>query len=89
MAKFKNERFREKDYMFSIDDFEKLADEEEKARLFVRNFVTEIRVKKMVDKLKEYNKFSKSRKFIEADNADEELKAAVKRSAQGKKKDEG
>ena len=37
----------------------------------------------------EYNKFSKSRKFIEADHADEELKAAVKRIAQGKKKNEG
>lgn len=37
----------------------------------------------------EYNKFSKNREFIEADHADEELKAAVKRIAQGKKKDEG
>jgi len=37
----------------------------------------------------EYNKFSKSRKLIEADHADEELKAAVKRIAQGKKKNEG
>ena len=34
----------------------------------------------------EYNKFSKSRKFIEADHADEELKAAVKRIARGRKR---
>ena len=34
----------------------------------------------------EYGKFSKNRKFIEADHADEELKAAVKRIARGRKR---
>ncbi len=60
MAKFKSEKFREKDYMFSVDDFAKMADEEIRARAFVRNFVTEVRIRKMADKLREQGKLKKT-----------------------------
>lgn len=60
IAKFKSERFREKDYMFSVDDFVKMADEEERARTFVRNFVTEVRIRKTADKLREQGRLKKT-----------------------------
>ncbi len=55
LAKFKPECFREKDYSFSVEDFQRMANEEEKVRVFTRNFVTEIRIRKMVEKAREAN----------------------------------
>ncbi len=64
LAKFKQERFREKDYSFLVEDFRSLADEEEKARIFTRNFVTEIRIRKMMEKAREANLLSHSAKDL-------------------------
>lgn len=46
--------------MFSVDDFVKMADEEERARTFVRNFVTEVRIRKTADKLREQGRLKKT-----------------------------
>ncbi len=64
LAKFKNEPFREKDYSLAVEDFMRFADEEEKARMFVDKFVTEIRLKKMCGILREQGRLTKSRRDI-------------------------
>ena len=64
LAKFKNEPFREKDYGIAIEEFMTMADEEEKARNFVNRFVTEIRLKKMFDVLREHGQLTGTRRDI-------------------------
>ncbi len=66
LAKFKNEPFREKDYSLAVEDFMTFADEEEKAHEFVSKFVTETRIKKMADILREHGRLTKSRRDISA-----------------------
>lgn len=66
LAKFKNEPFREKNYSVSVEAFTRLADEEEKVRLFVKNFVTEVRIRKMADILKEQGTLTRSHRDIPA-----------------------
>lgn len=52
--------------MSAVEDFTRLADEEEKVRLFVQKFVTEIRMKKMADILREQGRFTGSARDIPA-----------------------
>jgi len=66
LAKFKNEPFREKSYSVSVEAFTRLADEEEKVRLFVKNFVTETRIRKMADVLREQGRLTRSHRDIPA-----------------------
>lgn len=62
IAKFKPEQFREKDYSFSVEDFQSMANEEEKVRIFTCNFVTEVRVRKIMGRAQEANLLSYSAK---------------------------
>jgi Rnl2 family RNA ligase len=66
IAKFKNEPFREKEYRIPVEEFSQMADEDEKIRLFVDGFVTENRLKKMADVLREQGTFTNSPRDIPA-----------------------
>lgn len=64
LAKFKNEPFREKDYSIAVADFMSMADEEAKAATFVKNFVTDVRLGKMIDMLRERGRLTGTRRDI-------------------------